>query len=545
MEQAVIMSSALTVENLDHLGIVAGLVDALGIVEAVNQHVGEDPREQVSPGMVVKAMILNGLGFVSAPLYLFQEFFMGKATEHLLGPGILAAHLNDDRLGRVCDQLYTSGLSDLFVMIALRAVQTFGLDCRSMHLDATSFAVAGEYLTPEPLIESQTPVPIRVIHGYSRDHRPDLKQFVMNLVCWSDGDIPAWIELADGNQADKTRFAELMQAFRRQWHFDGLYVADAALYSEANLQSLSGLQWLTRVPLTLKSAVEVVSQLPATALQPTGLVGYDIGTVCTDYGGVPQRWFVVESQARKQADLQKLEQRLEQTTTQKQRELNQLCAQEFACAADAEAALQRFQRRLEWHQLTAISVVAQPHYDRPGKPKRGTPPARMTYRGQAQLSLKPDIVAEHQRRAGRFILATNELASDTLSATEALQEYKEQQGSERGFRFLKDPLFFTSSVFLKSPERIMAVGLIMGLCLLVYNLGQRQLRQALKQAEQTLPNQLGKGVQNPTLRWIFQCFMAVHYVVLNGSPQIVNLNDARQRILQFLPPPCRRYYLLC
>lgn len=284
MEQAVSMNSALTVENLDHLGNVAGLLDALGIVEAVNQHVGEDPREQVSPGIVVKAMILNGLGFVSAPLYLFQEFFVGKATEHLLGPGILAAHLNDERLGRVCDQLYTSGLSDLFVMIALRAVQTFGLDCRSMHLEATSFAVAGEYLTPEPLIDSQTLVPIRVIHGYCRDHRPDLKQFVMNLVCWSNGDIPAWLELADGHQADKTRFAELMQAFRRQWHFDGLYVADAALYSEANRQSLSGLQWLTRVPLTLKSAVEVVSQLPATALQPTGLVGY-IGSVCTDYGG--------------------------------------------------------------------------------------------------------------------------------------------------------------------------------------------------------------------------------------------------------------------
>ncbi len=538
-------STPLTVENLDHLGIVAGLVDALGIVEAVNQHVGEDPREQVSPVIVVKAMMLNGLGFVSAPLYLFQEFFVGKATAHLLGPGIRAEHLNDDRLGRVCDQLYTHGLSDLFLVIALRAVHTFGLDCRSLHLDATSFSVSGEYLTSEPVIDRQTPVPIQVVHGYSRDHRPDLKQFVMNLVCWSDGDISAWIELADGNQADKTRFAELMKAFRQQWHFDGLYVADAALYSEANLQSLSGLQWLTRVPLTLKAATEVVSQLPASALQPTTLAGYAVATVCTEYGGVPQRWLVVESQARKQADLQKLDKRLAQATRQQQRALNHLCAQEFACAADADAALQQFQRHLKWHQLTAVKVVAHPHYDRPGKPKRDTPPARVTYQGQAQLSLNPDRVVEHQRRAGRFILATNVLAADTLSATEALQEYKEQQGSERGFRFLKDPLFFTSSVFLKSPERIMAVALIMGLCLLVYNLGQRQLRQALKQDEQTLPNQLGKEIPNPTLRWIFQRFMAVHYVLLNGVPQIVNLNDPRHRILRFLPDPCRRYYLLC
>ena len=97
------MGHALRVENLDHLGIVAGWVDELGIVEQVNQYVAEDARERVSPGVIVKAMILNGLGFVSAPLYLFGDFFVGKPTEHLLGPGILPEHLNDDRLGRVLD----------------------------------------------------------------------------------------------------------------------------------------------------------------------------------------------------------------------------------------------------------------------------------------------------------------------------------------------------------------------------------------------------------------------------------------------------------
>ncbi|NJP08127.1 MAG: hypothetical protein HC866_00515 [Leptolyngbyaceae cyanobacterium RU_5_1] len=85
----------------------------------------------------------------------------------------------------------------------------------------------------------------------------------------------------------------------------------------------------------------------------------------------------------------------------------------------------------------------------------------------------------------------------------------------------------------------------MGLCLLVYNLGQRQLRQALQQANQTLPNQLGQGTQAPTPRWVFQSFMAVHFVVLNGMKQSVNLTDVRRRILQFFGSPCRQYYLLC
>jgi len=78
-------ASSLTVENLDHLGIVAGLVDELGLVEYLNEQVGVDPGETLSIGVVVKAMILNGLGFVSAPLYLFEQFFVGKATAHLLG----------------------------------------------------------------------------------------------------------------------------------------------------------------------------------------------------------------------------------------------------------------------------------------------------------------------------------------------------------------------------------------------------------------------------------------------------------------------------
>jgi transposase len=76
------------VQNIDHLGIVAGIIDETGLVEEIGRRVGIHPQEHVSCGRAVKAMILNGLAFLSAPLYLFEEFFTGKATEHLLGPGI-------------------------------------------------------------------------------------------------------------------------------------------------------------------------------------------------------------------------------------------------------------------------------------------------------------------------------------------------------------------------------------------------------------------------------------------------------------------------
>ncbi|BAZ20086.1 hypothetical protein NIES4073_09620 [Kalymmatonema gypsitolerans NIES-4073] len=98
-------------------------------------------------------------------------------------------------------------------------------------------------------------------------------------------------------------------------------------------------------------------------------------------------------------------------------------------------------------------------------------------------------------------------------------EYKAQQSTVceacakrvRGFRFLKDRLFFTSSVFLNSAERVAALAMVMGLCLLVYSfVGQRARSQALLRAKQTIDNQLGKPTATPTLRWVFQCFMSIH-----------------------------------
>ena len=131
-------------------------------------------------------MLLNGLGFVSAPLYLFEKFFTGKATEKLLGCGVKPEYLNDDRLGKVLDELYDFGLSEIFLEISLQAVERFGVKQETAHLDSTSFNLEGKYEVSE---QNSKPGMIEITYGYSRDKRPDLKQFVMNLICVGDGDI--------------------------------------------------------------------------------------------------------------------------------------------------------------------------------------------------------------------------------------------------------------------------------------------------------------------------------------------------------------------
>ena len=122
---------------------------------------------------------------------------------------------------------------------------------------------------------------IKITYGYSRDHRPDLKQFVMNLICVGDGDIPVLIKIALGNQSDKTKFAGLLQEFKQQWTFEGLCIADCALYSADNINAMTNLQWLTRVPLSIKKALTLVDEI--VELKPSAIKGYKLAESSKDF----------------------------------------------------------------------------------------------------------------------------------------------------------------------------------------------------------------------------------------------------------------------
>ena len=118
------------------------------------------------------------------------------------------------------DKCYRQGISELFLLIALAAAQKYQINLDYSHLDSSSFSVHGEYkdllpLSKEPLTQANQKadvvkeIPIKITHGYSRDHRPDLKQFMLNMIVSGDGDVPIFIETGSGNQSDKKVFGEL------------------------------------------------------------------------------------------------------------------------------------------------------------------------------------------------------------------------------------------------------------------------------------------------------------------------------------------------
>ena len=541
------------IQNLNHLGIIAGIIDDIGLEQIINQEIGIEDREIVTAGQVVKAIILNGLGFVSKPLYLFPQFFEDKATEHLIGEGIEAKHLNEDKIGRIMDKLSLKGLSHIFLLIALAVVNKYKISTGFSHLDSSSFSVQGKYLEQNinsKIISSldeeneNCTVPISITHGYSRDHRPDLKQFIIDLIVSGDGDIPLFLRVADGNENDKVVFGKIAKEYKSMVNFETMIVGDSALYTENNLKLMRGIEWLSRVPLSIKKAKTLVSELSSVDFTQGSLEGYSYYEVSNNYGGIEQRWLVVESQKRKVSDKTKLRPKIEKEKDLAQEKLRQLMKQEFISSEGAMEIANQFSQTLKYHQMTEIKISQGQSSSKKKKSKKKENKSEIIYQITGSLELNNQKINELEKRAGRFVLATNRLNKSQFSSDNILTKYKEQQAPERSFGFLKDPLFLADSVFLKSPERIETMAMLMGLCLLVYSLGQRQLRMSLKEAKTGLKNQLGKLTERPTLRWIFQCFQGIHLVILEGIKQVVNLTAERRLTLNFLPASCQDYYIL-
>ena len=524
--------------NLNHLGLIAGMVDELGLPELIDTLIKQDHEQrQVSVGLCVKAMILNGLGFVNRALYLMPHFFKDKPLERLLGEGIEAEHLNDDTLGRALDAIYAYDPETLYGQLAAQSVKRLGLSCQIGHLDSTGFHVDGIYNS------DQEDVPEGVIHitqGYSRDHRPDLNQVILQLISEHQAGIPLWMNALSGNSSDKESFRQTLNAHLKQLH-DGvglsLIVADSALYTAKTLQDLGDFPWITRVPETVGGTRELILAVSGEWLKTRPERAYTV--LGSSYGGIKQRWLVVYTQAAHGRAEQTVN---KQHLKQSQLEYNAFSAlgkRSFACIADAEAALAHLRKTLKVVALHDPHIVEVVGFKGKGRPK----PDTISYRIDAGVA---SVLETRQRKIQQkscFIIASNQFDETQLSHEAMLDHYTpSQQKVERGFRFLKDPWFMAHTLFLKSPKRIMALMMIMTLCLLVYGALEYRIRQTLQQQQQMFPNQLGTITAKPTARWVFQFFAGIHVLVCDSWREVVlNCNAYHHQLLNLLG---ERYVLL-
>lgn len=547
-----IASSELQSFPFDHHGLIASVCKDLKIAERIDALLPMHEDRVVSPGLAVVALILNGLGFTNRRLYLTPQFFASKPVERFFDAPIRAQDLNDYTLGHALDDIATYGVSRLFGTVAFGIALDNRLLGQLNHIDSTTLSVSGAY--ERVGAEDGEPGAIHLTYGHSKDKRPDLKQAVLSLVVNGPSNMPIWMDALDGNSSDKKEFHETIRkvrAFQKELDMKGdfKWVADSALYSADRLLAANDYLWLTRVPESVAEAKLWVSRPEGEIPWQAGEDGYKYAETLSVHGNVPQRWLLVYSEQGYAREKKTLERNLEKQEVQVKKAIRHLGSAAFGCVHDAEVELVKLKKEYPLYQFHG-QVVAVKKYAGKGKPAADAIPLRIEYNLDLMVERNEAAVAEVLNRKGRFILATNDMDAETYPAARMLKEYKEQQNVEGGFRFLKDPWFMVDSVFLKSPQRIAALMVVMTLCLLVYNIAQYKLRSRLKETGETLPNQLNKPVQNPTLRWIFQIMEGLGVVRIQENPDgpprelLTNMSTLRKKIIQlFGPTACRMHGL--
>jgi transposase len=535
-------------ERLDHLGIVAGVCQEAGIAEWLDKQAGEN-RRSVSVGKATVAMVLNGLGFSNRQLYLVPQYFENKPVEHLLGEGITADMLNDDCLGRTLDWLYEHDVTTLFAGLALQARRRFGVQAQHLHIDTTSFSVCGDYESQE----EGAPVPLAITYGYSRDHREDLKQWMLALATTHDGDIPIFLRPLDGNSSDKEHLSaavkEVMTQLREhlpEEQEQRIAVFDSGGYSETNMKSYNdaNIWWISRVPETSTAAKTALEEPEHWHPLSDGSGDYVVRLMDLPQG--KERWIIVRTHAQVQATKEQMEKKVKKTQQEWEKRLWHLSKQAFGCETDAQNAWEKALKGKPPWLIATFTLKEQKQYPQRGRPKKEARADQTVWYLVPTLAVDQQVLMALARKKAQFIVATNILDEQRLSHEQVISTYKEQGGVERGFRFLKDPCFLTSSVFVKKPERVIALSFVMVLCLLVYRLAEHLLRRQLLATDQTVPNQINKPTNRPTMRWIFQCFEGIdllHIRIGSGfQTQVLGLQVLHQQVLRLLGPAYSQFY---
>jgi transposase len=386
-----------------------------------------------------------------------------------------------------------------------------------------------------------------VSKGYSRDHRDDLNQVVLELITESRANLPMMMRPLSGNASDKTSLKDAIERHVGQLRGDdggpSMVVTDSAGFTRECLAACQrqGLRWVMSVPATVAETRRRLEEVDPEKLRPLA-EGYRYSAFSTTYAGVEQRWLVVYSElAARERAAKRVDKELLEQGDKERKAFGELCREAFHCPEDARRALASFRGTLRVLEVHDADIIERRHYQSAGNPAAGAVPESVGYHPDGGLAAPIAVRERRLVRRSCFIVATNELDEGVLGDPEVLRAYKSQGSQvERGFRFLKDPMFLASTRYLKRVERVMALLMVMTVCLLVYAALEQRIRQTLVEHEESVPDQKGKPTRRPTARWVFELFMDVHLLTITTEKTtrrlVLNLREELKRLLELMGP---------
>ena len=541
------MLNGMRMSQAEHLPIVAQFCEKIGLADTLNTAVPTDMAVDV--GTVVQLMVLDTLSGRS-PLYRLESFAESVDTALLLGKQVPSSAFNDTTLGRTMDAIYEAGTDQLFSQVAFRAAGIFpeDMDMKHVHFDTTSVSVWGDY----SLCTDQEDQ-LQVNFGYSKDRRPDLKQFLIKMLC-VHRNIPVLGGCENGNASDKAINNQTLNNLSKYLAKYGIgegafvYIADSAMVTPKNLEAVGNNLFITRLPATYKETERVVVDAVRqgkwsdveTGVPSSGsrkAAKYRVCEMDATISEKSYRAIVVHSDAHDKRRQKRLDRMLTESHKQAEKALKRAVKVEYFCREDAEAAVEKLHREKSPYHLCQCRAVEKVTYARGRPPRNGERTvSKIRYILEGEVVERSEEVQRVREAAGCFVLLTNTpLEGDMAHApADVLTAYKEQHGIEANFGFLKDDLI-VNDLFLKRPDRIEVLGFILLTALLVWRLMEHVMRGHLKRTDTTITGWDRKPTRSPTSFMMTTKFKGLLVAEIGGEWCFANpLSDVQQEYIRAL-----------
>ena len=567
INQASLSPSALGIlaERLGPLPLINHFLARMGLLELLEQHVPTtDGRSAVSHAQAL-GVLLRSIIVEREPIYRQQESAVGFAAGLFGIDAAQLSRLSDDRIGRALDRLFDADRGALLTEIALAVAQRFGVRMQQLHNDSTSISLCGQYRSASGRSVRHQRA-LAITYGYSRDHRPDLKQLLFILTTDADGGVPLHFRCADGNTTDVRTHIETWNTLRAlTGRADFLYVADSKLCSFDNMRHIAdaGGRFVTVMPRSRQEDAQfrkwVQTNSPAWELvwdRPNARDAdgprdlwfvFKPELASAELYGIVWVWSTLLSLHQTHRRQKHLAAATEQLTELKRRLAGARARLRGAAQIDLQVA-QILERYSVGRYLKVSRVVREEHtfkQERRGRPGPDTAYRRVTRkRYDIEWVTDDQAIAYDKKSDGMYPLLTNDRS---LTPAQVLTAHKGQPHIEKRFEQLKT-VHEIAPVFLKNEARIEALFTVYFMALMVQALIERELRQAMRAAgiEQLPLYPEARACRRPTTEHILRLFSLAERVSVLAHGEVVRvfppqLTELQQHVLNLLGVPRSAY----
>jgi transposase len=547
------------------LPLVNHFLQRIGLEQLLDQHLPTRDRRSAIAHAQALGVLLRSIIVEREPIYRQQETAVSFAPELFGLSAAQMGQLGDDRIGRALDRLFDADRAALLTEVVLAVGQNFAVRFAELHNDSTSVRFCGQYRGASGHAIRGRGAPA-ITYGYSKDHRPDLKQLLFILTTEAEGGVPVQFRVADGNTNDSTTHIVTWNALRAlAGRADFLYVADSKLCSRDNLDHIhrAGGRFVTVMPRTRLEDAEFREWIQTNA-PPWELI-WDRPNA-RERDGPRDRWYVYKAPLPS-AEVWTVVWVWSTLLTLRQearRRRNIVAATEALSALRQRLASPKTRRRSAAEiDLRVAQILEHYHVGRYLKVRRsvreehrykqnqrGRPGPNTVYRKitrrryELEWTLDEAAIAYDQKSDGMYPLLTNDRS---LSPAQVLQAHKGQPTIEKRFEQIKS-VHEIAPVFLKNEGRIEALFTLYFLALLVQALIERELRLAMQRERigelPIYPEQ--RLCRRPTTEQILRLFSLAerHTLVSDGrAVQVFNpkLTDLQRQLLTLLGVPHQAY----